>query len=104
MNVLIIDLNYSTAATAVAANDLVRCLLGAGSTALVLPMLNALGRGWTYTALAGGVGCSCGANSGSHMPMGIWLAEGPRRGLSSLKEREGKEDLCAKRKREALCE
>ena len=53
MNVLIVDLNYSTPATATAANNLVRCLLGAGSTALVHPILNTLGRGWTYTALAG---------------------------------------------------
>lgn len=53
MNVLIVDLNYSTPATAMAANNFVRCFLGAGSTALVHPILDALGRGWTYTALAG---------------------------------------------------
>ncbi|KAL6715294.1 hypothetical protein ACLMJK_007559 [Lecanora helva] len=53
MNVLIVDLNYSTPATAIATNNLVRCFLGAGSTALVHPILNALGRAWTYTALAG---------------------------------------------------
>ena len=52
MNVLIVDLNYSTPATATAANNLVRCFLGAGSTALVHPILYTLGRGWTYTSVA----------------------------------------------------
>nr|ANF07284.1 MFS [Paecilomyces fulvus] len=36
-------------ATAMAANNLVRCLLGAAATAIVHPMINVLGRGWTYT-------------------------------------------------------
>ncbi len=39
-------------ATAVAANNFVRCLFGAGSTALVETVLSAMGRGWTYTFLA----------------------------------------------------
>lgn len=49
MNVLIVDLYYSTPATAMAANNLVRCLLGAAATAIVHPMIKAVGRGWTYT-------------------------------------------------------
>ncbi|KAG7288219.1 hypothetical protein NEMBOFW57_007749 [Staphylotrichum longicolle] len=36
-------------ATAVAANNLVRCLFGAAGTAFIESMLRALGRGWTYT-------------------------------------------------------
>lgn len=52
MNVLIVDLYYSTPATAMAANNLVRCLLGAGATGAVHPMINALGRGWTYSYIA----------------------------------------------------
>ena len=52
MNVLIVDLYYSTPATATAANNLVRCLLGAASTAVIHPMLNGLGRGWTYSCVA----------------------------------------------------
>nr|QTE76005.1 ScyR5 [Scytalidium album] len=51
-NVLIVDLNYSTPATATAANNLVRCLLGAASTAVIAPLLESLGRGWTYTLVA----------------------------------------------------
>nr|QTE75989.1 ZopL3 [Diffractella curvata]BBU42023.1 putative transporter [Diffractella curvata] len=52
-NVLIVDLNYSTPATATAANNLVRCMLGAASTAVVAPILERFGRGWTYTFVAG---------------------------------------------------
>lgn len=52
MNLLIVDLHYSTPATAMAANNLVRCLLGAGATAIVHPMINAFGRSWTYTYVA----------------------------------------------------
>jgi len=29
--------------------NLVRCLLGAGATAVVLPMIEKTGRGWAYT-------------------------------------------------------
>jgi MFS family permease len=53
MNVLIVDLNYSAAASATAANNLVRCLLGAGGAAVIMPLINRLGMGWTFTAIAG---------------------------------------------------
>ena len=49
MGVLVIDIYRESPATASAANNLIRCLLGAGGTALVIPMINAMGRGWTYT-------------------------------------------------------
>ncbi|AEO67227.1 21cfdfc5-99a5-4882-8592-d6d36cee1dec [Thermothielavioides terrestris] len=49
LNTLIVDLNPEAPATAVAANNLVRCLFGAGGTAFIESMLKALGRGWTYT-------------------------------------------------------
>jgi len=39
------------AATATAANNIVRCWMGAGATALVVPMINAWGVGWTGTFL-----------------------------------------------------
>ncbi|KAL4938118.1 citrate synthase-like protein [Aspergillus oleicola] len=39
MNVLLVDLYYSTPATAMATNNFVRCFLGAASTALVTPMI-----------------------------------------------------------------
>jgi predicted MFS family arabinose efflux permease len=49
LSVLIVDLNPKSPGTATAAMNLVRCLLGAGATAVVLPMLNAMGNGWTFT-------------------------------------------------------
>nr|ASK38713.1 major facilitator superfamily transporter [Paecilomyces divaricatus] len=48
MNVLIVDLHYGKPATATAANNLVRCLLGAGATAGVTPLLDLLGRQWCF--------------------------------------------------------
>jgi len=49
---LLVDFYPKSPATATAANNLVRCLLGAGATAAVIPMVNAMGRGWTFTFLA----------------------------------------------------
>ncbi|PYH93968.1 putative MFS efflux transporter [Aspergillus ellipticus CBS 707.79] len=56
LNVLIVDLHYSTPATAMAANNLVRCFLGAAATGLVHPMIQRWGNGVTYTAVAGAMG------------------------------------------------
>jgi hypothetical protein len=53
MNVLIVDLYYTTPATAMAANNLVRCFLGAGTTAAVNPLVNLIGTQWTYCAVSG---------------------------------------------------
>ncbi|KAH8691192.1 putative florfenicol exporter [Talaromyces proteolyticus] len=52
VSTLLIDLYPDTAATATAANNITRCLLGAGATAVLEPMLNAMGRGWCYTFIA----------------------------------------------------
>lgn len=52
VSTLLVDLYPSTAATATASNNFVRCLLGAGATALVNPMLKAMGRGWCFTFIA----------------------------------------------------
>jgi MFS family permease len=49
ISVLIVDINPKIAGTATAAFNLVRCLLGAGSTALILPMESAMGTGWAFT-------------------------------------------------------
>lgn len=48
---LIVDFYPRRAGTATAANNLVRCLLGAGATAVIIPMINGMGRGWTFTFL-----------------------------------------------------
>lgn len=52
LNVLMVDLFPSKATSATAASNVVRCLLGAASTAAILPMTEALGNGWAYTILA----------------------------------------------------
>ncbi|KAK0642000.1 major facilitator superfamily domain-containing protein [Cercophora newfieldiana] len=49
LNTIVVDLYPEAPATAIAANNLVRCLFGAGGTAVIEPMLKALGRGWTFT-------------------------------------------------------
>lgn len=52
VQILLIDITPGKPATATAAFNLVRCLLGAGMTAVVNPMINALGNGWTFTFIA----------------------------------------------------
>ena len=49
MQILIVDINPGNAASSTAANNLFRCLLGAGSTAVVVPMIDRMGVGWAYT-------------------------------------------------------
>lgn len=49
LSVLIIDLHRTRAASASAATNLTRCLLGAGATAVANPMIEAMGNGWTFT-------------------------------------------------------
>jgi MFS family permease len=53
ISILIVDINPGLAGTATAAFNLVRCLLGAGATALILPMTDKLGLGWSYTLIGG---------------------------------------------------
>ncbi|KAI1360859.1 chloramphenicol resistance protein [Xylaria arbuscula] len=52
MNLLIVDLYPTAPATATAANNLVRCLLGAASTASIEYIITGIGRGWAFTILA----------------------------------------------------
>jgi len=46
--VLLIDITPGKAGAAVAANNLTRCLLGAAGTAIIIPMINAMGSGWAF--------------------------------------------------------
>jgi multidrug resistance protein len=55
MNVLLVDLYYTTPATAMAANNLVRCFLGAAATAVIHPMIQKWGNRITYWAVAGAI-------------------------------------------------
>ena len=52
MQILMVDLNPGDPAASTAANNLFRCLLGAGSTAVVVPMIDKMTVGWTYTFAA----------------------------------------------------
>lgn len=52
LSTLVVDLYPEAPATAVAANNLCRCLFGAGGTAVIETVLKAMGRGWTFTFLA----------------------------------------------------
>ncbi|KAJ6099908.1 hypothetical protein N7467_001443 [Penicillium canescens] len=52
ISTLLVDLYPTKAAKATAANNFGRCLLGAGATALIDPMLSAMGRGWCFTFIA----------------------------------------------------
>ncbi|KAH2787171.1 hypothetical protein KXW38_004415 [Aspergillus fumigatus] len=52
LSTLIVDLNRQSPATAVAANNLFRCLLGAGVVAAADPVIQHIGIGWTATLIA----------------------------------------------------
>ncbi|KAL5338155.1 major facilitator superfamily domain-containing protein [Aspergillus crustosus] len=52
VSTLLVDFYPMNAAAATASNNFVRCLLGAGATALIDPMLEAMGRGWCFTFIA----------------------------------------------------
>ncbi|KAI0008490.1 putative MFS transporter [Xylariaceae sp. FL0662B] len=52
LNVLAVDINQDTPATAMAAINLFRCLMGAGATAIANPLIDRIGIGWTGTFVA----------------------------------------------------
>ncbi|KAE8362424.1 putative MFS transporter [Aspergillus caelatus] len=49
---LLVDCHVKKPATAIAASNLFRCLLGAGAVAVATPLINAIGIGWAGTLLA----------------------------------------------------
>lgn len=53
VNTFLVDLFPKKSASATAALNLARCLMGAGGTAMVLPIVRAIGAGWTFTLIAG---------------------------------------------------
>ncbi|KAL3472582.1 major facilitator superfamily domain-containing protein [Aspergillus californicus] len=52
LNTLVVDINRASPATAVAANNLFRCLLGAGAVAIANPLIDRIGIGWSATVVA----------------------------------------------------
>lgn len=53
LSTLVVDVHRHRPATAVAANNLVRCLLGAGAAAVGTPLIDCIGLGWAATFVAG---------------------------------------------------
>lgn len=53
VSTFMVDVYSKKGASATAALNLLRCLMGAGGTAAVLPIVNAIGAGWTFTLLVG---------------------------------------------------
>lgn len=53
ISVMLVDYYPTSPATATAANNLCRCLMGAGGTAVIIYMIEAMGRGWCFTLIAG---------------------------------------------------
>lgn len=52
MSVMLIDYYPLSPSTATAANNLVRCLVGAGGTGIINIMVSAMGRGWCFMFIA----------------------------------------------------
>lgn len=52
MSIMLVDLYPTSPATATAANNLVRCLMGAAGTAVIIQMIEGMGRGWCFTFIA----------------------------------------------------
>ncbi|KAL2036526.1 hypothetical protein N7G274_010756 [Stereocaulon virgatum] len=52
MSTMLVDLYPLSPATATAANNLVRCLMGAAGTAVIIQMIQGMGRGWCFTFIA----------------------------------------------------
>ena len=52
LNTLIVDLYPEAPGTATAANNVVRCLMGAAGTAVIESMITGMGQGWCFTFLA----------------------------------------------------
>lgn len=60
INTLLVDLFPNKGASATAALNLARCLIGAGGTAMVLPVAGAIGIGWVFTIVAAVLACALG--------------------------------------------
>lgn len=81
LNVLMVDIYPGKPSVATAANNFVRCEIGAVFSAILLPLVDAIGWGWAYTLLA--------LLFVGFVPMLLFvMAKGPK----WRKEREVKED------------
>lgn len=53
MSILLTDLYPNSSAAATAADNLVRCFMGAAGTAVIIQMVDGMGRGWCFTFVVG---------------------------------------------------
>ncbi|KAL8707107.1 MAG: hypothetical protein Q9220_007805 [cf. Caloplaca sp. 1 TL-2023] len=58
MSTMCVDLYPLSPSTATAANNISRCLMGAAGTAVIVKMIEGMGRGWCFTFIAGFVGAT----------------------------------------------
>ncbi|KAK1777709.1 major facilitator superfamily domain-containing protein [Copromyces sp. CBS 386.78] len=93
VNTLIADIYPGKAGAATAANNLTRCLLGAASSAVILPMVDGIGSGWAYTMF--------GVLYVGFSPL---LAVLMRRGMRWRVEEKWREDAKKERKRQEQME
>ncbi|KAK7746612.1 hypothetical protein SLS62_009333 [Diatrype stigma] len=91
LNTLVVDIHVGTPATAVAANNLFRCLMGAGAAAVANPLIERIGLGWTGTFVAG-LWVVCSPALWAVMRYGPeWRAEARARGDQKEAEKAAKE-------------
>ncbi|CAK7209603.1 hypothetical protein SCUCBS95973_000496 [Sporothrix curviconia] len=81
INTLIVDTHAESPATAVAANNLFRCFISSGGTAIALPLINRIGIGFTAVAIAG-----------------VWVAFSPVLWLVMFRGAEWRKQTLAKQK------
>ncbi|MCJ1353147.1 MAG: hypothetical protein MMC33_003132 [Icmadophila ericetorum] len=58
ISTVLVDMYPNCPSTATAANNLARCSMGAGGTAVIIQMIGAMGRGWCFTFIAAVVAAS----------------------------------------------
>ena len=91
ISTLVVDVCPESAGQATAANNLVRCFLGAGASAVVGPMLKRLGRGGTYT-IVGGLWVAFVPLMLGVMKWGkAWREEKRKRGELTMKEKRAEQ-------------
>lgn len=88
-NTLLVDLHPGKAGTATAANNFTRCLVGAGASAAIVPLMNAIGAGWSFTMI-GLIYIVCA------LPLFLIMA----RGIKWRAEKKAKEERKQKKKEE----
>ncbi|UKZ83217.1 hypothetical protein TrVFT333_011022 [Trichoderma virens FT-333] len=88
-NTLLVDIHPGKAGTATAANNFTRCLVGAGASAAIVPLMDAIGVGWSFTML-GLIYAVCS------LPLMLIMLKG----ISWRAEKKAKEERKQKKKEE----